>query len=211
MSRKGDLDKIKQIFAYVNQENISVEEMGVKNNEINQGKKPTLVDAKGEFFGRTPLIEAAAAGEHQVCQYLLTEKKANVDARDDCQSTALIFAATSADYANYLEVVKVLLKHNANAKIKDELGVHAAYEAARYGNIDALRMLVEKDGDVIDLKAWNGETPLIAASGEGKTDVCKYLIEEKNANVNLKDDQGKTALQHARNSKIIKILKKEKC
>ena len=41
MSFKGDIEKIKQVFEYVKQERISVEEMRVKNNEVNQGKKPT--------------------------------------------------------------------------------------------------------------------------------------------------------------------------
>ena len=65
---------------------------------------------------------------------------------------------------------------------------------------------MEEDGDVIDLKGLNGETPLVAASRRGRVDVCKYLLEEKNANVNLKDNNGKTALQHAKNPKIIESL-----
>ena len=38
MSFKGHIEKVKQVFEYVKQENISVEEMGVKNDEDNQGK-----------------------------------------------------------------------------------------------------------------------------------------------------------------------------
>ena len=192
-SQEGDLEKVKQIFAYVNQEN------------INQERTPTLVDTNSGEWAHTPLTSAAYYGHHQVCEYLIIQQKANLEAGGAYQWTALIWAAIS----NRIKVIKVLLQNNANVKAKHKSGHHAAYEAARYGNIDALRMLVEKDGDVIDLKAWNGETPLIAASGEGKTDVCKYLIEEKNANVNLKDDEGRTALQHAKNSKIIRILIKK--
>ena len=57
-------------------------------------------------------------------------------------------------------------------------------------------MQVEKDGDVIDLKGLDGRTPFIAASKGGRVGVGKYLVEEKNANVDFKDDQRKTALQH---------------
>ena len=203
MSEKGNLEKIKQIFAYVNQENISVEEMGVKSNEVNQGKKPTLVDTKSGDYGDTPLITALSCGHHHVCQYLIKEQKANLEARDDYQMTALIHAAA----LNKLEVMKVLLQNKANCKAKDKLGSHAAYEAAWFGYLDGLMMLVEKDGDVIDLKGFDGETPLIAASREGMVDVCKYLVEEMNANVNLKNNNGKTALQHARSPEIIAILK----
>ena len=206
MSKKGDLEKIKQIFAYVNQENISVEEMVVKNNEVNQGKKPTLVDTNSGDYGSTPLILAASkqSGHHHVCQYLIKEQKANLEAKDDNQNTALIYAASS----NSLEVLKVLLKYKANCRAKGKDGCHAAYVAAFNGNVDALKMLVEKDGDVIDLKGPNGETPLITASKKGYVGLCKYLLEEKKANINLKDNDGKTALQHAEDLRIIGILKK---
>ena len=75
MSRKGDLEKIKQIFALVNQENISEDEMGVKNNEVDQGKKPTLVGNNSGCNGRTPLMIAAECGHHEICRYLITEKR----------------------------------------------------------------------------------------------------------------------------------------
>ena len=88
------------------------------------------------------------------------------------------------------------------------LGYHASYMAASCGDLDALKMLVEKDGDVIDLKGPNGETPLITASKKGYVGLCKYLLEEKKANINLKDNDGKTALQHAEDLRIIGILKK---
>ena len=203
MSREGDLEKIKQIFAYVNQENISEEEMGVQNNEVNEGMKPTLVDNNSGYKGVAPLALAAARGHHQVCEYLITEQKANLEARDDDQRTALI-------QANRIEVIEVLLKNNASVKAKDKFGYHAAYRAALYGNLDALTMLVENDGDVIDLKGFNGETPLIAALRKREVDVCKFLVQQKNVNVDLKDDKGKTALQHAHYPEIIEIFKKQR-
>ena len=205
MSEKGDLEKIKQIFTYVNQENISVEEMSVKNNEVNQGKKPTLVDTNSGSFGRTPFISAASRGHHQICKYLITEQKANLEARDDGQNTALIQAA----FLNKPEIIKVLLQNKANCKAKDKYGGHAAYCAAMNGYLDTLKLLVENDGDVIDLKGLNEETPLIAASLRDEGDVCKYLVEEKKANTKLKDNDGKTALQYAYNQEIIEILKKK--
>ena len=203
MLKKGDLDKIKQIFAYVNQENINVEEMGVQNNEVNQGKKLSLVETNTGPLGRTTLILAASRGHHQICKYLITKLNADLEARDEYQMTALMYAA----FSNRLEVIKVLLQYKANCKAKDEIGRHAAYVASYYGYLDALKMLVEKDGDVIDLKGYRGRTPLIAASIARQIDLCKYLVEERKANVNTEDDDGKNALQHAKNPKIIKILK----
>ena len=204
MSFKGDIEKIKQVFEYVKQESISVEEMGVKNNEVNHGKKPTLVDTNIGYRGSTPLIWAAQHGRHNVCHYLIKEQKANLEVRDDYQATALIYAVLF----NKTEVIKVLLQYKANCKVKSIVGSHAAYWSAYKGNLDALKMLVQSDGDVVDLKGFNGETPLIAASRNGLIAVCKFLVEEKNATVNLKDNDGKIALHHAKeNTEIIEILK----
>ena len=191
-SQEGDLEKVKQIFAYVNQEN------------INQERTPRLVDTNSGEWAHTPLTSAAYYGHHQVCEYLIIQQKANLEAVGAFQWTALIWAASS----NRIKVIKLLLQNNANVKAKHKSGHHAAYEAARYGYVNALRMLVEKDGDVIYLSGPDGETPLIAASKCGRVDVCKYIVEEKNANVNLKDRQGRTALQYATDPKIIKILEK---
>ena len=204
LSEKGDLEKIKLIFAFGNEENISVEEMGVKNNEVNQGKKPKLVDININSRGKTALRVAAKYGHHHICEYLITKEMASIEARDYTQQTALIRAAKSSK----LEVIKVLLQYNANVKAKDKYGRHAAYWAAYHGDLDVLKMLVEKDRDVINLRGNNGKTPLIVASVCGRVDICEYLVEEKNANVDLKDKWGKIALQYTYNPDIIKIIKK---
>ena len=176
--------------------------MGVKNNEVNQGQKPTLVDTNSGHDRRTPLIIAAHCGHHQICQYLITEQKANLEARDDDQRTALICAA----FFNKIEVITLLLHLKADVKAKDRYGCHAAYLAACNGYLDALKMLVENDGNVIDLRGYNGETPLIRASQRGMVDMCKYLVWEMKANINLRDNNGKSAIQYA-NRKTIEILK----
>ena len=68
---------------------------------------------------------------------------------------------------------------------------------------------MKNDGDVVDLKGLNGDAPLIAASKRGYVDVCKYLVEENKADIDLKDDWGKTALQYTCNPEIINIFKKK--
>ena len=202
MSLKGDLVKIKQIFSYVKEEKISVEEMGVNKNQVNLGKKLTLVDTNSGHLGSTPLMEAARFGHHEVCEYLITQENANLEAIDNDQRTALIIASSR----NKTEVIKVLLQHKANVMARTKNGSHAAYLAALIGYPDTLKMLIEEDGAVINLKGLNGETPLIVASRRKRVDLCKYLVENENANVDLKDNNGKTAIQYAKTRYIIEIL-----
>ena len=150
---------------------------------------------------RTPLILAAIFNKTEIMKLLL-QHNANIEARDDDQSTALIYAACW----NNTELLKILLQHNANIMAQNNRGCHAAYFAANNGHLEALKILVEKDGAVIDLRGWNGETPLIAASRLGMADVCEYLVEEKNANIELRDCVGKTAFQRAEDPTIILLL-----
>ena len=55
-----------------------------------------------------------------------------------------------------------------------------------------------------------GVTALMYAIMGGKPDLCKWLIEEKGADVNAKDNDGKTAADYARgNDEIIRLMKKD--
>ena len=193
MSEKGDLEKVKQIFKCVKKENIKVDEMGVKNNKVNRGKKLTLVDNNNGFKGRSPLIEAARKGHTHICEYLISHQKANLEVKDNDQATALNLAAL----CNQTEVIKLLLDHDANIKAQNRSRGHATYWAARFGHLEVLKLLLEKDRDVIDIKDKYGVTPLIVASFHGKIDVCKHLVTRKNAAVNIQNNVGDTALHWA--------------
>ena len=66
---------------------------------------------------------------------------------------------------------------------------------------------IKIDKDVINLVGVYGEPPLLAAVDGGYVDVCKYMVEEKNANVNAKCPDGDTVLEKAHTPEIIRILK----
>ena len=201
MSRKGDHKKVKQIFEYTNQENLTCGQMGVKNNDCKKGKNPTLVDTNSGHEGSSPLLEAAWNGHTPICEYLLTQK-ANVEARNDNLNTALIYAA----YNNHVDVIKVLLEHNASIKAQAKDGFHAAFLASRKGNLEVLKILLQNDDDVIDLKGWKGMTNLMIALESRQFDICKFLCTEKNPDVNLQDDEGRTALFFASKNNAVQIV-----
>ena len=184
MSILGNLKVVKQIFVFIKQEKLSVDDMGVESSDSN------LADCKFSDNGRTLFMEAALKGRVHVCEYLVKKQNTNVNARDHDESTALILAA----YHNNLRAVKLLLNYDVNIKAKNKDGSHAAYIAALHGNIQILKALVEKDKDVIDIKAGRGTTPLIGATMRSQFEVCKYLCEEMKADVNIQNDRGYTAL-----------------
>ena len=53
---------------------------------------------------------------------------------------------------NKTELIKVLLHHKADVKAKNMHERHAAYVSAFLGYHDALKLLADKDGDVVELK-----------------------------------------------------------
>ncbi|KAK9735275.1 hypothetical protein RND81_04G195400 [Saponaria officinalis] len=76
--------------------------------------------------------------------------------------------------------------------------------AALTGNLEFLKKLAKQLDDgkglsktVAEIKDANDRTALHFAAREGKTEVCKYLLEELKLDVNVKDADGETPLVHA--------------
>ncbi|XP_022965714.1 ankyrin-1-like isoform X2 [Cucurbita maxima] len=76
--------------------------------------------------------------------------------------------------------------------------------ASRIGNIDLLKNLAARldegkglAGTVADIKDANKRGALHFAAREGKTEVCKYLLEELKLDVDTRDEDGETPLIHA--------------
>ncbi|XP_071735465.1 uncharacterized protein [Rutidosis leptorrhynchoides] len=76
--------------------------------------------------------------------------------------------------------------------------------AAVTGNLDYLKSVAAQLDDgkglsntVANIKDANKRGALHFAAREGKTEVCKYLLEELKLDVNIKDEDGETPLIHA--------------
>ncbi len=72
----------------------------------------------------------------------------------------------------------------------------ALRKAAENGNLDELRRLISKGGDV-NASGRKGYTALHHASYEGRTDCVKYLLSIKDTNVNKEDESGLTPLHRS--------------
>ena len=79
--------------------------------------------------------------------------------------------------------------------------------------LEEIKSIIEKGGD-INAKSNCGWTPLMWASVNGHLDVVKYLIIEGKANSNIRNNEGKTALDLAEENgckKVAEFLKKCLC
>ena len=84
------------------------------------------------------------------------------------------------------------------------------HKAAEEGNTEAVKQHLSAGADVDVKGGWLGGTPLHYAVGEAHNEIAKLLI-AKGANVNAKDERGKTPLDLAvqvKNTEVANLLRK---
>ena len=173
------------------------------------GLKPDQAD----MYGDTALMAAAAAGNPESVQLLLKDG-ANVNARNDRRQTALLSGSTGDSGFGILEadrmhteipdelvhrdqVVKLLIEAGADIEVHGWFGDTALFSLEP----DAIRELIRHHANLESRNEY-GETALIATVSE----VIAKLLIDAGANVNAKDEDGKTALiQAAENNYLDKL------
>ncbi|KAF4354373.1 hypothetical protein G4B88_015017 [Cannabis sativa] len=93
---------------------------------------------------------------------------------------------------------------DASDALAERKKVELFFNAACSGNLDFLKKVAEKLDDgkglaktIADIKDANKRGALHFAAREGKTEVCKYLLEELKLDVDTRDEDGETPLIHA--------------
>lgn len=117
--------------------------------------------------------------------------------RNISKSSAVLAIATKA---NFKRIVKLLVDAGVNINWQDSFGETALHIAARFGNDECARILIEgTDDQKVDLElaeknfSW---TPLHIAAVDGHFQVAKLLV-EAGADVSRVDSSGWTAKEHA--------------
>ena len=165
-------------------------------------------------IGTTPLMLAAASGKSEAVEVLLAHN-ADVHATDTLnEQTALMFAAAVngagviellAGHGADLDAVSRVMdpsqadEHRAAARVRRQSrgskvgGLSALHFAAREGQMEAIRSLVEAGANVNTVAASDQMTPITSAIINGYFDIGKYLL-DNGANANLASSGGVTPL-----------------
>nr|XP_009671043.1 PREDICTED: 2-5A-dependent ribonuclease [Struthio camelus australis]XP_009671044.1 PREDICTED: 2-5A-dependent ribonuclease [Struthio camelus australis] len=178
--------------------------VAVRNLEIENVKelleKGADVNSKAGS-GWTPLHSAVQANNEDLVRLLL-EKGADLHARKDNGGTAFI----EAGIVGNVRLLELFLDHGSDVNEYDDNGFTAFMEAAWYGREEALRFLHSKGADVNlrrvvceEKRKLNkgGATALMDACREGHVSVVKALVQEMNADLNIRDNQDRNPLIHA--------------
>jgi ankyrin repeat protein len=137
------------------------------------------------------LVEAARNQDPQTVRTLVSQH-ADVNARSDDTSTALLWAA----HWNDAEMAKVLLVAGADANAANDFRTTPLSEACVNGSSALVRLLL-KSGANPNTAIATGETPLMTCARSGSADAVRMLI-EYGAAVNAKEpSQNQTALMWA--------------
>jgi ankyrin repeat protein len=228
--KDGDLEKVKQLLergADVNAKDEILGETALMWASSNGQKevveflieKGADVNAKTRF-GNTALMYASEKGHKEVVE-LLIKKGADINARDEYGWTPLVYACI------HKEIVEILLQNGADVNVKDESGKSVLMYAIECQCYEIANLLIEKGADV-NVKSISGETALIIATKiKEKSDLLSdafgltkafynyrkliiKLLLEKGADVNVKDENGNTALTYAlknQDNEIVELLK----
>ena len=165
-------------------------------------KYPQQVNAHGGYYV-TPLVAALAEEHFRVAELLLLKgARTTVDIPGDAERIPL----HSAAHYGQVDVVRLLLKHNADAKSQDDLGwtaLHypgAIWDYRKGPNVpqklENVARLLLKHGADVNARNHTGDTPLHVAARCGNVTIARVLLEH-GANVDEKDNEGKTPFQHA--------------
>ena len=164
----------------------------VKNNDskelktlLDQGADPNSYDEDGDH-----LLMYAALYSSVACMELLVEKGCNVNAKNNLDETALMWAVHD------LEKMKLLLQHGADVNARAKTGNTPLLIASiGHGKYDAVKLLLDKGADASTLNNKK-ENALIRAALFGDTATVSLLL-SKGIDVDAMAADSTTALFNA--------------
>lgn len=136
------------------------------------------------------LVKAAANGDAQKCEEILKRSEADVNG---------VFASHTALQAasqnGHIEVIKILLRHNADVEIEDKDGDRAVHHAA-FGDEPGVMELLARAGADLNARNKRRQTPLHIAVNKGHVGVVRNIL-ELGCRPSLQDSEGDTPLHDA--------------
>jgi len=145
--------------------------------------------------GNTQLHYYCENGMTSSVARMLEMRSINVDARE-----GVVYGQTcphTAAMNGHLAICRLLLDKGAQLEAKDSVGWTPLHWAASQGHIEIVRLLCDRGADV-EARDIGGRRPLHWAAYHGHISVVKELIEDRNAEINARNDDGGTALTMAR-------------
>ncbi|MBT2514846.1 ankyrin repeat domain-containing protein [Arthrobacter sp. ISL-30] len=141
------------------------------------------------------LIRAAKANDPKRVAELIAAG-GNVNAKDAIQDSAFLYAGAEG----FNEVLQLTLANGADVRSTNRFGGTALIPASEHGHVETVRILIAAGVPVnhVNNLGWTAiqEAILLNNGGPRQQEVVRLLL-EAGADPNIRDAQGRTALQNA--------------
>lgn len=182
----------------------------VENNDVEKVQE-LLQDAsypinETNSKGETPLLIATHKNYIEVAKRLI-DAGADINQQDHIQDSAYLYAGAQGK----TEILTYMLEHaEPNQKVVNRYGGNALIPAAEKGHLDNVKLLLQDGRADIDHQNKFGYTALIEAVALTDGSVLYQQIVQEllayNANRELRDNWGKTALDYAKEMGYTKMI-----
>ncbi len=196
-----------QMYNAIDLDNLPRVRDAIESGKYNFNSKIT-VDAYRSYKAAPLIIIAGKAASLHVLKYLI-DNKADLNARSEDNDTALMLAAYYPDdsfsddgsYFRHIDAVTMLL--DAGASLENVAGAFTALSTAAFARHSKIvKILLDRGanpngtahGEQAELS-----TPLIMAARAGDEDIVRLILEH-GANPKIKDKNGLTPLDWAKNN-----------
>tara|TARA_Y100000588_G_C14269024_1_gene931401 strand:+ start:1809 stop:4499 length:2691 start_codon:yes stop_codon:yes gene_type:complete len=148
-----------------------------------------------DFKQQTPLMLAAHNKDYETVEVLL-KANADTDLRDFTGRTALHSAAAS----RCLQSATLLLEYGCDGKIVNVDGSTALHTAVRFGETPIVKLLIEKQPQLLQIRDSKGITPeQLASRIAADSEVYEYLSYYFRS-------EGRTVVSHSKYKQLLDIL-----
>ncbi|UZJ52410.1 hypothetical protein CBS101457_001730 [Exobasidium rhododendri] len=150
----------------------------------------SLANIPNPANGLVPIHYAAREGRVEILKWLVEEAGALVEMEDREGETAL----HKASLAGKLPALTYLLSSGAEANCVDADGWTPLHNACSRGYLDIVKVLVEKNASLINVKGGRGGwTSLMSAASHGFLPIVRYLTSKQQADPFVRNEAGETA------------------
>ncbi|XP_037362229.1 2-5A-dependent ribonuclease isoform X2 [Talpa occidentalis] len=146
-----------------------------KGADVNLGRKTTKDQEKLKKGGTTALMSAAEEGHVEVVKLLLEDMKADVNARDNRGSNALIYALKNSDASKVEAITRLLLSHKADIKVRGEEWKTPLILAVEKKHLGLVQLLLEQEHIEVNDEDRDGNTALSVAVQKNQSEIARLL------------------------------------
>ncbi|KAL3123538.1 hypothetical protein niasHT_006617 [Heterodera trifolii] len=154
-----------------------------KGAEVNQKTK--------DERGIVPLQMACGSGHLPIVKFFVERVGVDIESIDSNGDTVLVYALLG----NKLEIGHFLIASGARTDRTNKFGISPMHICVTKGDLALCKFLVD-NGANVNQKTSGGDqlTPLLIACAKGNLQIVKLLVEEGNADIEIANSQGNTAL-----------------